>query len=172
MSTMYQDRPLGSAIVDAATQPFWEAAKQGVLKFRRCTACRKAIWYPRAVCPSCFGDTEWEASEGVGEIYSLTVTRRAGPIAFAMAYVRLDEGFTMLTNIADCDLDALRIGQRVKVVFKRDGERRDAADVCAGVRCGRAVSVHEHTARARTSRPAWFGIGFIDRRRRRRCCAV
>jgi len=48
----------------------------------------------------------------------VSVTRRAGPIAYAMAYVKLDAGVTMLTNITDCDLDALRIGQRVKVVFK------------------------------------------------------
>jgi len=46
------------------------------------------------------------------------VTRRAGPIAFAMAYVTLDEGVTLLTNITNCDLDTLKIGQRVKVVFK------------------------------------------------------
>jgi hypothetical protein len=118
MSTIHQDRPLGSAIVDAATAPFWEAAKQGVLKIRRCTACRQPHWYPRAICPFCFGDTEWADSRGTGEIYSLTVTRRAGPIPFAMAYVRLDEGVTMLTNIVDCDLDSVRIGHRVKVVFK------------------------------------------------------
>ena len=30
----------------------------------------------------------------------------------------LDEGLTMLTNIVDCDLDALRIGDRVEVSFK------------------------------------------------------
>jgi len=35
-----------------------------------------------------------------------------------IAYVKLDEGVTMLTNIVDCDLDTLRIGQRVKVCFK------------------------------------------------------
>lgn len=118
MSTMSQDRPLGASITDAATGPFWAAAKEGVLKFRRCTACAKPNWYPRAVCPFCFGDTDWEASKGTGEIYSVSVTRRAGPIAYAIAYVRLDEGVTMLTNITDCDLDALRIGQRVKLVFK------------------------------------------------------
>jgi uncharacterized OB-fold protein len=118
MSTMSQDRPLGATITDAATEPFWAAAKEGVLKFRRCTACAKPNWYPRAVCPYCFGDTDWEASKGTGEIYSVSVTRRAGPIPFAIAYVRLDEGVTMLTNITDCDLDALKIGQRVKLVFK------------------------------------------------------
>lgn len=118
MSTMSQDRPLGASITDASTEPFWAAAKEGVLKFRRCTACAKPNWYPRAVCPYCFGDTDWEASKGTGEIYSVSVTRRAGPIPYAIAYVRLDEGVTMLTNITDCDLDALKIGQRVKLVFK------------------------------------------------------
>jgi len=118
MSTMSQDRPLGTTINDAATEPFWAAAKEGVLKFRRCTACAKPNWYPRAVCPYCFGDTDWEASKGTGEIYSVSVTRRAGPIPYAIAYVRLDEGVTMLTNITDCDLDSLKIGQRVKLVFK------------------------------------------------------
>jgi uncharacterized OB-fold protein len=118
MSTMSQDRPLGASITDASTEPFWAAAKEGVLKFRRCTACAKPNWYPRAVCPYCFGDTDWEASKGTGEIYSVSVTRRAGPIPYAIAYVRLDEGVTMLTNITDCDLDSLKIVQRVKLVFK------------------------------------------------------
>ena len=118
MTLMSQDRPLAPAIVDAATAPFWEKTRAGVLSFRRCTSCGKPNWYPRPVCPFCFGDTEWEDSKGVGEIYSVSVTRRGVPIPYAMAYVRLDEGFTMMTNIVDCDLDALHIGQRVKAVFK------------------------------------------------------
>ena len=64
------------------------------------------------------GDTEWTDVSGFGTIYSVSVTRRAGPIPYAIAYVKLDEGFTLLTNIVDCDLDSLRIDQRVKVSFK------------------------------------------------------
>ena len=79
MTTRHQDRPLGNVIVDPATEPYWAAAREGVLKLRRCTACRKAHWYPRPVCPFCQGDTEWEEARGTGEIYSLSVTRRAGP---------------------------------------------------------------------------------------------
>jgi uncharacterized OB-fold protein len=56
-------------------------------------------------------------------LHSVSVTRRASPTPYAIAYVRLDEGVTMLSNIVDCDLDALRIGDRVKVCFKpADGE--------------------------------------------------
>jgi len=43
---------------------------------------------------------------------------RRVPAPYAIAYVTLEEGVTMMTNIVDCDLDAIRIGQRVKVVFK------------------------------------------------------
>lgn len=122
MSTAYQDRPLGKVVVDPATEPYWAAAREGVLKLRRCTACRQVHWYPRPVCPFCQGETEWEAARGTGEIYSLSVTRRAGPIPYALAYVTLDEGVTMMANIVDCDLDALRIGQRVKLAFKPDDD--------------------------------------------------
>ena len=118
MTTMHQDRPLPANLIDAATAPFFAAAQQGVLRLRRCTACQQPHWYPRPVCPFCLGDTEWEDASGLGTVYSVTVTRRAGPIPYALAYVALDEGVTMLTNIVDCDLDSVHIGQRVKVCFK------------------------------------------------------
>jgi uncharacterized OB-fold protein len=122
---MYQERPLGNLIMDAATEPYWNAAKQGVLRIKRCTACSKVHFYPRALCPYCLSDTEWIDASGLGTIYSVTVTRKAGPIAYALAYVTLDEGVSMLTNIVDCDLDTLRIGDRVKLCFKpADGENR------------------------------------------------
>jgi len=44
--------------------------------------------------------------------------RRGAPVPYAIAYVTLAEGPTMMTNIVDCDLDAIKIGQKVKVVFK------------------------------------------------------
>jgi uncharacterized OB-fold protein len=50
-------------------------------------------------------------------VYSYSVFRRA-PIPYAIAYVTLAEGPTMMTNLVDCDLDAIRIGQAVRVSFK------------------------------------------------------
>jgi uncharacterized OB-fold protein len=38
---------------------------------------------------------------------------------YCIAYVKLDEGVTMMTNIVDCDLDTVKIGQKVKVTFKK-----------------------------------------------------
>jgi uncharacterized OB-fold protein len=124
MSTPYVDRPLPAPLVDAATEPFWTAAREGRLTARRCQSCGKFHWYPRPICPFCQNDTVWEELSGLGEIYSVSVTRKAGPVPYAIAYVALAEGITMLTNIVDCDLDTVHIGQRVKVAFKpaEDGQ--------------------------------------------------
>jgi uncharacterized OB-fold protein len=42
---------------------------------------------------------------------------RRASVPYALAYVTLEEGVTMLTNIVGCDFDTTRIGQAVKVVF-------------------------------------------------------
>lgn len=99
------------------TKAFWDAAAQGKFQLKHCRACGQAHYYPRALCPFCDNDsTEWVTAAGAGTIYSYSVMRRA-EVPFAIAYVTLDEGVTMLTNLVGCDFDALRIGQRVRVVF-------------------------------------------------------
>ena len=99
------------------TQPFWDAARRGELLLRRCGHCGEAHFYPRTICPLCgSADTAWEQAAGDGTIYSFSVMRQA-KIPYAIAYVTLDEGPTMMTNIVETDLDAIRIGQRVRVVF-------------------------------------------------------
>ncbi len=104
-------------------RPFWEAARRGKLLLAHCTACDRPHWFPRVVCPLCGSrDIEWREASGRGTVYSVSVARRAAP-PYALAYVTLDEGPTMLTNIVDCDVDGIVIGQKVKVVFK---ERADA----------------------------------------------
>lgn len=100
------------------TQPFWEAATTGALLVKKCASCAQVHHYPRALCPFCFSQaTQWLPASGRGTIYSYSVMRRV-PVPYAIAYVTLEEGVTMMTNIVDCDLDSIRIGQRVKVVFK------------------------------------------------------
>jgi uncharacterized OB-fold protein len=44
--------------------------------------------------------------------------QRGNPNPYCIAYVTLEEGVTMMTQIVDCDLAALKIGQKVKLVFK------------------------------------------------------
>lgn len=111
------ERKLAAPPVNPESAPFYAAAAENRFIARRCTACHRLHWYPRAICPFCWGATEWQEIERTGVIYSYSVTRRVD-IPFAIAYVTLDAGPTMLTNLVDCDLDALRIGQRVTLVWK------------------------------------------------------
>ena len=111
------ERALPSPPFDIESQPFYEAAAKGKFLIRRCTACGKPHWFPRASCPFCLGETAWEEASGRGVIYSYSVMRRVTP-AYAIAYVKLAEGPTMLSNLVECDFDSLAIGQAVEVVFK------------------------------------------------------
>lgn len=98
--------------------PFWEAAKNGRLLVKRCNHCGETHYYPRDICPHCMSsDTEWIEAAGTGTVYSYSTMGR-DDARYTLAYVTLDEGVTMLTNLVDCDPAALAIGQRVKLVFK------------------------------------------------------
>ncbi|MDA8249177.1 MAG: OB-fold domain-containing protein [Rhodospirillales bacterium] len=111
------ERNLPAPPVTPESAPFFAAAAAGKFLIGRCTQCGRAHWYPRALCPFCFGATEWQEASGRGAIYSFSVMRRVTP-PYAIAYVTLDEGPTMMTNLVDCDFDGLRIGGRVQLVFK------------------------------------------------------
>jgi len=100
------------------TAPYWDGAKAGKLMLRVCNDCKQLHHYPRDICPHCFSlDLAWQPASGKGKIYTYSVMRRA-PVPYVIAYVTLQEGVQMMTNIVDCDLDAVRIDQPVKVVFK------------------------------------------------------
>jgi uncharacterized OB-fold protein len=113
-----KERVIPAPIPSEETKPFWEAAKEGRFVTRRCNDCGQFHWYPRQLCPFCFsGATEWRQVSGNAVIYSFSVMRRA-PEPYAVAFITLEEGPTMLTNLVDCDFDRLAIGQAVKLVFK------------------------------------------------------
>ena len=105
------------------SKPFWDAANEGRFLIKRCTACKEPHWYPRTLCPFCFSsETVWEESPGEGVIYTYSVMHRNTPVPYAIGYVTLDEGVAVLTNFVDCDLKALKIGQRVKVKWTPTSE--------------------------------------------------
>jgi len=112
-------------------KPFWDGTAEGRLLLPRCDDCQVFIWYPRPFCPSCVSTkVSWIPASGRGTVYSFTINRRgqadlsayteAG--VYVLAYVELDEGPRMMTNIVDCDPESVRIGQRVQVVFHDTGE--------------------------------------------------
>lgn len=115
---MAEQRVIASPTPNTETQRFWDAAKEGKLLIMRCKDTNQVYFYPRARSPfTLSNNVEWVESKGTGEIYTFSVMERA-KIPYTIAYVRLDEGVTMMTNIVDTDFANIKVGQRVKVVFK------------------------------------------------------
>ena len=113
------DRKIPAPAVSPENKAFFDAAAQGKLLIKKCTSCGEFHHYPRALCPFCFSEkTEWRDAKGTGTVYTYSVLRRGVPVPYCIAYVKLDEGVSMMTNIVDCDLDKIRIGQEVRLVFK------------------------------------------------------
>ena len=114
-----KERKLPAPAVSPETEAYWDAASKGKLLVKKCTACGQAHHYPREICPFCFSDeTVWEESPGEGVIYTYSVMYRSPTGPYAIGYVTLNEGPSVLTNFVDCDLKALAIGQKVKVRFQ------------------------------------------------------
>ena len=112
-------RKIPAPAVSPENKAFFDAAASGKLVLKFCLDCKEFHHYPRTLCPFCFSEkTEWRDAKGTGSIYTYSVLRRGVPEPYCIAYVTLEEGVSMMTNIVDCDLDAVKIGMKVKVVFK------------------------------------------------------
>ena len=111
--------------VDEENRWFWEACARHELYLQTCASCSTIRFYPRALCPSCLSSkTEYLRASGRGTVYTFTVTyqnQAAGfrdELPYVMAYVELDEGPRILTNVVKTPPDAVTIGMPVEVVFE------------------------------------------------------
>jgi hypothetical protein len=91
---------------------------------QRCRACGAVQHRPRALCVSCLSERiEHFVASGRGRVHTFTVThqnqtpgfREACP--YVLAYVDLEEGPRLLTNVVGCEPAAVRIGLPVQVEF-------------------------------------------------------
>ena len=125
---MSERRPLRAPEATPETQAFWDAAREGKLLIKRCGACGEAHYPPRGPCPFCHNpETAWEDAKGTGTIYSWSTMHRGPGAPYAIAYVELDEGPRMLTNIVVADRESappasLAIGDKVCLTFTETEE--------------------------------------------------
>jgi uncharacterized protein len=116
--------PTPSPVITPETKPFWEAAGEERLILQWCPRCEEFIWYPRSLCPGCMSTgLEWVQASGRGVVYSYAVIRHPelrdyGPAApYLLAYVKLEEGPVVLSNLVDCTAEEVAIGEPVHAVF-------------------------------------------------------
>ncbi len=120
-------KPLPMA--DQETAPFWEGCRRRQLLVQRCRHCGRYQFYPRSLCGACFADgMEWVPASGRGEVYTFTVTHQnrsrgfRDEVPYVVAYVQLEEGVRLMTNIVGCPPEAVHIGMPVEVVFEEATE--------------------------------------------------
>jgi uncharacterized OB-fold protein len=104
------------------SKPFWRATKDHRLTYQTCNNCRTVVFYPKNHCANCgSSDLKWNDSKGEGVVYTYSVVRAnrsplfRDDVPYTVAYVDLDEGFRMMTNIVDVAPEDVKIGMRVKV---------------------------------------------------------
>jgi len=123
-------RPLPK-LADPDTGPFWEATKKHELRYQTCDACSGIVFFPRSHCTHCLGQKlSWRISKGDGTIYTYSVVRKnyhpyfAKRAPYAVAWIDLDEGFRMMSNIVGVEdpIREIKVGQRVRVEWEDQEE--------------------------------------------------
>lgn len=110
--------------IDGETRPWWEGAGRGEIVLQRSRRTGRIQHPPRAVCSETLEtDVEHFVASGRGRVHTFTITHQNQAPAFArsvpyvLAYVELEEGPRVLTNIVGCDPSEVRIDMPVIADF-------------------------------------------------------
>lgn len=110
-------------LITESNRPFWEAARRHELVAYGCSNC--GTFYSVVTgCTACGNPRMgWEKVSGRGEVFTFCIFHQPfhpawqDDIPYNVAYVKLEEGPLLITNIVDCPNDNIYIGMPVEVVF-------------------------------------------------------
>ena len=112
--------------INPDTRAFWQSGADGILMIHRCRDCERWVHPPAPVCPRCTSlEVAPQAACGTGRVLSMTVNHHAWnpdlTHPYVVAIVELDDqpGLRVLSNIVGAPVDAVAIGQPVRVVFEQ-----------------------------------------------------
>ena len=112
---------------DNDSSDFWDAAREERFLIKRCADCGRAHYYPRTFCPFCWSErVAWEEASGRATLYTYSIVYQNDlppfpeRVPYVAAVVDLEEGPRVMTNVVDCDFDALQIGMALEVVFREE----------------------------------------------------
>jgi uncharacterized OB-fold protein len=121
---------------------YWREIPQRYrLEAGKCKSCGEIYFPPRLICARCRSrQFETVKLRDEGHLVTYTIIR-VGPSQFAdqtpyaVGIVELDGGVRITSQIVDCALDKLTVGQRVRVEFRRIQKDGDAGLLCYGYKC-------------------------------------
>jgi len=109
--------------ITSTDKPFWEAAKRHELMAYRCLNC--GTFYSQATdCIACDNpQMGWVKVSGKGEVFTFCVYHQLyhpawkEDIPYNVAWIKLDEGPLLMSNVVECKNEDIHIGMPVEVVF-------------------------------------------------------
>ena len=103
-----------------------------------CKQCRHISFPPRLVCPKCksktFETVKWSRQ---GKTLKFTISRDASfksskETPYVVAIIELHEGVRLTSQVADCDVNKVEIGDKVKLVFRKIQDEGKSGLHCYG----------------------------------------
>ena len=110
-------------LVTTSDRPFWDAAKRHELVAYRCASC--GTFYTQVTdCVACKAPhMEWTKVDGKGRVFTFCVYHQLyhpawkEDLPYNVAWVKLQEGPLLMTNIIGCKNEDIHIGMPVEVAF-------------------------------------------------------
>ncbi len=103
-----------------------------------CAKCGKVFFPPRTVCSSCWGREFKKTTlplEGVVETFTVIRVAPSGfadEAPYAVGIVKLPNGVKVTGQIVDCKPEAIAIGDRVRLEFRRIRQDGESGILCYG----------------------------------------
>ncbi len=118
---------------------YWREIPQRYrLEANTCEACRIKFFPPRLICPQCKRrDLIPTKLAERGKVLSHTIIRVpprqfTDQAPYVVGIVELDDGVKLTAQIVDCDFEDLKIGQRVRIEFRKIFQEGESGILCYG----------------------------------------
>ena len=117
---------------------FREIPQRYRLEAGKCKKCGHAYFPPRLICPECKSKQfETIKLNLEGKLLTYTIIRIASDkfsiqAPYAVGIVELNDGVKLTTQIADVDFDKIKIGMKLKLVFRKIQDEGAAGLHCYG----------------------------------------
>lgn len=115
--------------LDSDNRAFWTGGAEGELRILQCRDCQGFVHPPRPLCRHCLSENVAPAVvAGTGVVDTFTVNHQAWfpglEVPFVIARVALDgaPGVYLTTNIVNCPVEDVDIGDKVRVTFEQHDE--------------------------------------------------
>lgn len=104
---------------------FREIPQRYRLEAGKCKKCGQAYFPPRLICPECKSkEFETIRLKPAGKLLTYTIIRVASDkfslqTPYVVGIVELKDGVKLTTQIADVDFNKIKIGMKLKLVFRK-----------------------------------------------------